>query len=110
MAWEWSHTEEAYINAYNNLCQLSEDDLIVIWSEIKSSSRDEYFNYDLDLDLYNDYYKLAKSLINFNKKPILINEIWTFASEELKTCDNGGFNAYLCPYGCHTVSFDYKGE
>ncbi len=32
--------------------------------------------------------------------------IWQYASEDLRTCDNGGYNAWMCPWGCHTVSFD----
>lgn len=112
MAWNWSHTQQAYDNAYKNLSELPNDDLIIIWSEIKSYNLNEYNLISFDEDLYNEKIKECKQIINNlsgNMEPI-IDDIWQFASEELRTCDNGGFNAWLCPYGCHTVSFDYKGE
>lgn len=35
--------------------------------------------------------------------------IWGWI-EDLRTCTNGGFRAWVCPYGCHTVSFDRENE
>jgi hypothetical protein len=39
------------------------------------------------------------------EKDLLVDAIWE-DMEEWRTCDNGGFNAWACPSGCHTVSFD----
>ena len=69
--------------------------------EIKASEMSEYFVYDLDLELYEQILESDKNKIDSN----IIADIWQFM-KELRTCDNGGFNAYCCPYGCHTVSFD----
>ena len=86
MAWEWSHTPEAYTNAYDNLCKKSKKFLrecAVEWAEhegVKPPPADV-------------------------PKENLAEHVWTKA-EEQRTCDNGGFNAWACPGGCHTVSFD----
>lgn len=34
----------------------------------------------------------------------------TERAETTATCDNGGFNAWVCPSGCHTVSFSSADE
>ena len=44
---------------------------------------------------------LAKTLAN----DVLADAIWDFASNKLKDCDNGGHNAYVCPFHCHEVPF-----
>jgi len=42
---------------------------------------------------------------------VLADFIWEQASE-YATCDNGGFNAWMCPSGCgcHCVSFSPPDE
>lgn len=44
-------------------------------------------------------------------KDAIVDDIWERASN-LATCDNGGFNAWMCPFGCdcHTVSFSTFSE
>ena len=116
MAWSWSHTEEAYQNAYNNLENLSREDLEIIYAEICTSmkinvkARSEYITEDTNSfnETYYEYF-LEKAK-NKPSGDILVNGIWDYMSEELRTCDNGGFNAHCCPYGCHTVSFDENKE
>ena len=98
MAWEWSHSEEAYQNAYDNLKAKSQAWLQVCLAEIMSND-DNGFNDDK----FNHYLKQFES-DNF-MSDFLSQAIWTFMTEN-RTCDNGGFNAWCCPYGCHTVSFD----
>ena len=98
MAWEWSHTQEAYDNARDNLESLSLESLHIIWAEIKSYQNDDKWNWER---FYNDNLDLAKRL-SYN---CLLDDIWDYM-DNFRTCDNGGFNAWCCPYGCHTVSFD----
>lgn len=105
MSWEWSHAPEAYEAARKNLAKKLKWELRVMWSEIEVAEKDEDGFYitnssGLDLKLYGK--KLVESR-NILKKD-LIERIWKFM-EEFRTCDNGGFNAYCCPYGCHMVSF-----
>lgn len=97
MAWSWSHTEEAYTNAFTNLAGLPVKELRVIYAEWHATDECEGFN----LELYERVLKQAKGIA----VDILVSDIWE-KTEELRTCDNGGFNAWVCPDGCHTVSFD----
>jgi hypothetical protein len=100
MAWSWSHTDEAYANARANLLELRDIELWEIYGEWHAA--------DLELDenwlpKYNEHYRKAQSL----GRDVLIEYIWDRAREQ-QTCDNGGFNAWMCPHGCtpHSVSFD----
>lgn len=100
MAWSWSHTAEAYRDAEINLYGLPHDDLAIIAAEWQSWDGDT-FNPQLNLDAYDGALSDAKQC----SADSLAQNIWDKASE-LQTCDNGGFNAYVCPFGCHTVPFD----
>lgn len=98
MAWEWSHTTEAYENAELNLGELSEDELKVIYAEWKAhQAGDDYY-------LTGIYEKALKEAGEIHRA-VLAERIWPWAQEQA-TCDNGGFNAWVCPHGCHTVTFD----
>ena len=101
MAWEWSHTDDAYINARENLNALSRDDVKIIYSEIKAYQKTEYMVNDAWFKTLK--YELARA--HKFATNTLIEFIWDFMGD-FRTCDNGGFNAWCCPYGCHTVSFD----
>ena len=109
MAWEWSHTQEAYDNVKDNLSELSKTDLIVIYAEIKSSTMMEHFTYDLNDIKFRFYVQHITRQVDNHKLALdsIVEFIYEFASD-YRTCDNGGFNAYVCPYGCHIVSFDKK--
>lgn len=95
MAWEWSHTPEAYANARRNLGRL-DDDLRVIWAEWEA-----YDGNDFDDSVYPDALARAEDIPH----DVLADRIWE-QMEEQATCDNGGWRAWACPFGCHTVSFD----
>jgi len=108
MSWEWSHSPEAYEVARRNLYAKPIEDLQVIWAEIESSSKDDEGFYitntsGLDLDLYKEKLDESKAIA----KDDLAYRIWAFM-EQFRTSDNGGFNAWCCPYGCHTVSMDER--
>ena len=97
MAWEWSHTDEAYANAYANLESQSKDWLNEVYAEWEAWGGEEKFN----------SLAYANALAHAKRLPLdaLVDEIWEHMFEYL-TCDNGGFDAWACPFGCHTVSFD----
>ena len=104
MAWLWSHTAEGISSAYRNVRKLDREDLTVIFAEWKA--------YDIEQDPDNEIcpysesreYDNALLLAGTLTSDILADYIWE-RMEEYATCDNGGFNAWCCPYGCHTVSF-----
>lgn len=105
MSWEWSHTDEAYQNAREQLNQVSDDDLRIIfgewWAHAHREDRDTVGK--PGLSLYQEGRNLAQNLEPF----ALAAFIWKRMSK-LRTCDNGGHRAWACPYGCepHKVSFD----
>jgi hypothetical protein len=109
MAWSWSHTNQAYSNAYDNLRDMEKSDLEIIFAEWHAAT-DSKGNVDS-----NNWFKskYAKALRQAKKldADVLADFIWEKASE-WATCDNGGYDAWMCPSGCgcHTVSFDQKVE
>lgn len=110
MAWSWSHTGEAYANAYANLGRLDRELLEVIYAEWEAScpdvgdgaAEDEVIE-PFDGDKYEKALVAAKEYSH----GMLVDAIWDRASASA-TCDNGGRNAWMCPYGCcpHMVPFD----
>lgn len=103
MAWEWSHTAVAYDNARENLSDLDRSDLMIIFAEWRAAQVKGGIveHNSFCQKKYDRALAYAATLPN----DALIEFIWDKASD-LATCDNGGFNAYVCPDGCHTVSFD----
>lgn len=106
MAWSWSHTQEAYSNAEQNLRNLPRETLEVIFGEWRAAQGKGGIIHDSDdfnLKKYERALKYAKTLSD----DVLADFIWEQASE-LATCDNGGFEAWMCPSGCgcHCVPFD----
>lgn len=104
MAWSWSHSNDAYAAAYENLHALPLDVLQVIQAEW-----DTHCSQPPDTEFSQWRYARALSAIVKQNLPtdILADHIWERA-ELQATCDNGGFNAWMCPYGCgpHCVPFD----
>ena len=116
MAWDWSHTPEAYSNAKLNMMDLCHETLAVIYAEIRAheSEHNDKFSKNKYTEERGEGFSLAvyePELLLARKMPSheLTEFIWSFM-KEYRTCDNGGFNAYCCPGGCHTVSFDRKDE
>jgi hypothetical protein len=106
MAWSWSHTQEAYDNAYNNLHHEGREWLEIVYAEWEASKTDNEDDFEpFDEELYDKALMKAKDLPD----DVLVDYIYDQMSEQA-TCDNGGFNAWACPYGCHTVSFDKEKE
>ena len=110
MAWEWSHTDEAYQNAREQLNQVPDNELRVIfgewWAHAQRKDKENICTFstsDFDPDIYQEGRNLAQEL-----------QPWTLAAfiwkrmEKLRTCDNGGHRAWACPYGCgaHMVPFN----
>ncbi len=109
MSWEWSHTPEAYENAELNLAALPIETLIVIAAEWRAAKQDASYNWELNEKKYDrELQRLTDKVKNGSlSAELLAAEIWPKA-ESYATCDNGGFNASMCPFDCspHMVSFD----
>lgn len=96
MAWEWSHTPEAYATAKANLAKQDRKWLVECVAEIETRN--------VGLDRWEHAYAAAMLAAHELSNDELVEIIWDYAST-YRTCDNGGFNAYMCPDGCHSVSF-----
>jgi len=103
MAWEWSHSQEAYDNARENLYNQSLQWLKICLAEIEAEQ--PINSGEFDERVYKIYMDSMKDITKDSRES-LIESIWDVMSTEIRTCDNGGFNAWCCPYGCHTVPFD----
>lgn len=102
MAWEWSHTQEAYDYAKQRLLGTRTGVLQVIYAEWRISEAPRGGNPD---DCTEGYIEQASRL----EHDVLAHLVWEKASEQ-RICDTGGFNAWICPWGCHTVPFGPKEE
>lgn len=111
MAWSWSHTNEAYAAAYNNVHKQDREWLEVCyaeWHATEMHDEESAMAGTLDINSFNeDKYNEALAACKNLPNDILADYIWERMSEEA-TCDNGGFNAWACPSGCHTVPFDLE--
>jgi hypothetical protein len=102
MAWSWSHAAEAYDDAHANLREETLHFLQVAYAEILSHHPEHPLAESEGF--VEAYYKTNLEAAKRLTREELIDAIWSFAEED-QTCDNGGWNAWVCPYGCHTVPF-----
>ena len=105
MAWEWSHTQEAYETARKNLGKKARRWLEVCWAEWCATTfkREETLE---GPEFDGEEYERELDIVKEEKpdKEDLAQRIWD-RMEQLRTCTNGGHEAYACPFGCHLVSF-----
>lgn len=105
MAWEWSHIQEAYDNAREWVSLLSRKTLLVILREWAYEDREKKGTLRFRKGAPKHHGFRLPNGIRRLPKDILAERVWG-RMEELRTSDNGGYNAWCCPDGCHTVSFD----
>lgn len=110
MAWSWSYTREGLSNICDQIHAQSREWLEVCFAENEAAffpvdeetgESDESGEPELDLGKHAVELERAKGL----PSDVLADCIWDHA-ERIATSDNGGFNAYCCPWGCHTVTPD----
>lgn len=118
MAWEWSHSHQAYANAEGRLMLKAEaadkgdednqEWLEEIYSEWEATEFDEdgspgYFC----LDKYAVAQRECRAIAKQTSWQDIAEQIWMRASN-YAVCTNGGHDAYVCPEGCgaHLVSFN----
>ncbi|MGA2164490.1 MAG: hypothetical protein ABSH36_08465 [Solirubrobacteraceae bacterium] len=100
MAWSWSHSPEAYSDAYDNLHDQPHAWLAECLAEWQASKPGQYGQRHLRLARWEKNLAWCTQ----QSADVLADMIWEKMSEQ-QTCDNGGFNAWACPFGCHKVSF-----
>jgi hypothetical protein len=116
MAWEWSHTQEAYENGRKNLAKQNVTELLTALAEWEATTWEDeeiYQGADLDIDKYNKAMNRLQALHRMSRRSKIdmkslkekyAEQLWEKA-EQLRTCTNGGHEAYVCPYGCHKVAW-----
>lgn len=121
MTWQWSHSPEAYENAYQNLLELPREQLEIIYAEWMASYKGDeeevilqgtdagFFNSNQFTQFDSDKHDIALKVAKTVDHETLVSLIWGYATQ-LEECDNGGFNAYVCPFHCHSVSFSSPSE
>jgi hypothetical protein len=100
MSWEWSPGNEGGDTAYDNLHAQDREFLTVAYAECMAAYQ-EGIRTELDSAAYDQHLQEAADLANYT----LADAIWDHAVE-IRTCDNGGHRAWVCPFGCHTVNID----
>ena len=106
MAWSWSHTQQAYEDARENVSELDRETLEIMFAEWRAAQEKhgviDQISPGFSQRKYDRALKYAESLPH----DTLVDFVWEKASE-FATCDNGGFEAWMCPHGCgpHCVSF-----
>lgn len=106
MAWEWSHTPDAYEDAQLNMQELDRETREVIAAEWMGTPRDQFGGYGfahLDEKRYRRGLRRAKRWDDEKLNEMIWQNMSGYA-----TCTNGGYEAYCCPHGCgpHMVAFD----
>ena len=105
MAWSWCHSAEAYENLHDNIARQPIEWLRVVWAEWEAQRPNAK---DSDCGGFSPFwYKRALAKAQKLSADTLADSIYERASEQA-ICDNGGFMAHCCPYGCgcHCLSFD----
>lgn len=105
MAWEWSHTAEGIDGARANLEALPVECLRTIYAEWEAWTGDSSSTSDFE----EERYQVAMMEAGTMTADALAASIWS-RMEVLRTCDQGGFDAWACPFGCHTVPFELEEE
>lgn len=106
MSWNWSHTVEAKNNVIKNIQLLDDEVLIEVYAEWSCAWYDDQTGeYDLIEAKMWTARNTARSFIDAEARDI-VEEAVIDKVFNLAICDNGGFRAWICPFGCHTVSFD----
>ena len=109
MAWQLSHTDEAIANASANLRTLDRPALETVWAEwcaYHQQRGEEDYQGDDDPDYFDDSaYASGLAFAESLPTDTLADGIERSALDP-GTTDNGGHALWICPYGCHTVSFD----
>lgn len=106
MAWSWSHTNEAYEHAFNQLAFFTRAACVEILVEWWMHDHHPDNDHAWTTDRLRTAKKIIQSRHRYSTDGELRSAIWERAADQ-RTCDNGGFNAWMCPYGCgcHCVDF-----
>jgi len=105
MAWEWSHTEEAYANARANLATLTEEQLIEARVSYQLAQLEKQGASTERLEMASlECYEILREYVHDFGREHLEAKVWEHMRVN-RTCDNGGHNAWVDTEGYITVPF-----
>ena len=106
MSWDWSHKEvgDLYENIHNPSV-VSTETIKECIAEFAAYTEEDHF----DRDLYDQKMAWINGIDLGHE--CLADNLWDLVVAQ-KICDNGGFNAWLCPNGCecHKAPFGLAEE
>lgn len=102
MAWEISHTHEAWANARHNLSLWERDDLIQALSDDAFELAEQGDHTDPA-----DAARVLEELLEDSPKDLIV-EMCIRTIEDHQTCSNGGHNFWIDREGYHTVPVDFQ--
>lgn len=109
MSWNWSYTAEGVANIYSQIQAQPREWLEVCWAENQAAVQPLDDNgepdYSSEADLDETAYTAALAHARELPSDVLADSIMESA-EAIATCDNGGWLAWCCPWGCHSVPPD----
>jgi hypothetical protein len=108
MAWEWSHSAEAYDNVRTAIAAMPAEELIEIklewlaYCDKRISDEDRQHGEPANFRRTEKRKAYWQGHCEKMGTEHLADDIYDMA-ENHATCDNGGHDMWVCPYGCHTV-------
>jgi hypothetical protein len=102
MVWQWSHTADGIDNVRTRLELQSRRWLVTVYAEWQARICHE----DEEDEFCDRKYRAARREARPLDDVALIDAVWDSMCE-LQYCENGGHEAWACPFGCgcHTLSF-----
>lgn len=107
MAWEWSHTDDAYADARAQVQQLPRETLLTVlreWTYHDREAAGRLRGPAIGPSGRVRGFRLPPGVRRLRRET-LADLVWERA-EAHRTCSNGGWEAYICPDGCHRVPFE----
>lgn len=104
--WSWSYSNEGIDLIMKGIENEPLHDLEVAYAEFEAYRLKDRPNvkHEFNSAAYRRALKQAR-LIAETGEDILVSAIQSRA-QEFSGSDNGGWNAYYCPYGCHTINLN----
>lgn len=121
MAWEWSHSPEAYENLRFNMESFVESGLAWFGDEIASGTMQNLKDLEFcveswaecklnaegkECNVENFDVAYTKGLEFIRLGADIFTDSWYEMVESIRLCTDGGYEAFVCPTGCHTLPFD----
>lgn len=112
MAWElsWGLCDTRFYDTLDNYAERANAGdktaiawLVICFAENVAVMRDSYRT-DLNMREYKRALKIGYRMVVQKQSHQIADAIACWVQDEIRTTDNGGFNVWACPFGCHTIA------